>query len=86
MAPMSIHTVAPAKTTYIRIVRSDGISAGAERFVGRVGILTAVAKNEEEWGNLCFVAFPDAPMPNMFKEKNIEEISKKEYFKGCLGG
>jgi len=95
MAPVSIHTAPPAKTilakppdktTYVRIVRSENMRVSAERFVGKVGIISSVARNEETVGNLYFVDIPGAIMLNMFNEINVEEISKKEYFKGCLGG
>ena len=86
MAQVSIHTAPPAKTTYVRIVRSENMRTSVEEYIGKVGILTSIGADEETCSTLCFVDIPGAIMLNMFNEINVEEISKKEYFKGCLGG
>lgn len=87
MAPVSIHTAPPAKTTYIRIVRSENMLVSAKEYIGRVGILTSVSKNEAlAYGDLYFIDMTGELMLQAFDEINVEEISKKEYFKGCLGG
>ena len=79
MAPVSIHTVATAKTTYVRIVDSPGTTPSSiQPFIGRVGLMTASTGTNM----LVFVRIDGKT--KVFNRQNIQEISKKEYFKGLL--
>jgi len=78
MAPMSIHTVAPDKTTYVCIVDSPDTNNSTRPFIGRVGLMTASI----ETNMLVFVTIDGKT--KVFNRQNIQEISKKEYFKGLL--
>jgi len=75
---MSIHTVAPVKPEYIRVVDAE------PKYIGRVGQVIA----EGDHGNmtLIFVKLVGESAESVFNKVNIEYITKKEYFIGALGG
>jgi len=81
MAPMPIHTVATDKEEYVRIIGGFADFADNE-YIGEVGIVNAYARDHAP--PLIFVSIGEAH--TVFNQANIEYITKKEYFKGCLGG
>lgn len=83
MAPMPIHTVAPDKTEYVRVI--GGFDSPANEYLNEVGIVLSFA-DLDEGGTLIFVDIGHVEGIKVFNVGDIEYIDKKEYFKGRLGG
>lgn len=82
MAPMPIHTVATDKQEYVRVISS--LDDTANHLVGKVGQVTDKTNADRDGAQIIFVNIDDGE--KVFHRFEIEYITKKEYFKGCLGG
>lgn len=83
---MPIHTVAPDKPTYIRIVQN---MVGARDLVGKVGVVSSLGENNvygDKVITLVFAEIHGVGNTCVFDETHVEYITKKEYFVGALGG
>lgn len=69
---------------YVRIVGYQINDIHVTRYLGTVG--TVVSYEDKDDGNgTMFLVLIDK-FAHLFHEWNIQHISKKEYFKGCLSG
>ena len=87
---MPIHTEAPDKDTYVRIIAADKSGGkGDTPYVGKVGIVMSTGETPSVGQNnikLIFVDVHGESSALVFNEDNIEYITGKEYFMGALGG
>jgi len=73
-----IHTVAPDKPEYVRIVKSGS------PYNNRVG--KVVAEGDHSNITLIFVKIIGEPSDLVFNKHNLKYLTEKEYFVGALGG
>lgn len=76
---MPIHTAPTDKIEYVRLLGSD-ITSYRKSHLGAVGIVDGYAAKE----NLVFVKSLGEDC--VFNIEDVEYITKKEYFIGCLSG
>lgn len=82
MVPMPIHTAATDKQEYVRVISS--LDDTANHLIGKVGQVTDKTNAVRAGAQIIFVNIDDSE--KVFHHFEIEYITKKEYFKGCLGG
>lgn len=69
---------------YVQVIDNDFNNYTVISFLGKVGIATCVGDRND--GNGTMFSVKMGATVQEFHEWNIEYITKKKYFKGCLGG
>ena len=82
---MIINTVAPPELKFVRIIGSFAMSDVSKPHVGKVGkLISHTDPNEKE--ELVFIELQGDVRISVFAKKDIDYITEKEYFVGCLSG
>jgi hypothetical protein len=82
---MTILTVKCDPSDYIRVIAAAD-TASAIKHIGRVGRLMSKGQNERDPEEMFFVMLHGLKELRVFSAKQVEYITEKEYFKGCLSG
>lgn len=84
---MTIHTVALDEPKFVRIIGSFGMSDAHKPHIGRVGKLVSEVENADNNSQeMIFVELNGDVRISVFLRIDVDIITEKEYFKGCLGG
>jgi len=82
---MTILTVKCDPSEYIRIIAAAD-TPSAIKYIGKVGRLMSRGQNERDPEEMFFVQITGVASLRVFASKQVEYITEKEYFKGCLRG
>ena len=82
---MTILTVKCDPSDFIRVVAAFD-QPSAHKYIGKVGRTMSHGKGERDPEEMFFVQMHGDDQLKVFTMKQIEYITEKEYFKGCLRG
>ncbi len=82
---MTIHTIACEPTEFIRVIGAFD-QPSVNKYLGKVGRTLSHGKNELDSDEMFFVQMHGESAIKVFAMKQVEFITEKEYFIGCLSG
>jgi len=82
---MTIMTVICDPTEFIRVIGAFD-QPSVNKYIGKVGRTMSHGKNKRDSEELFFVRMHGETDLKVFAIKQVEFITEKEYFKGCLRG
>lgn len=83
---MTILTVKCDPSDFVRVIGSFDQSPSMDRYNGKVGRTMSHGKGTRDTHEMFFVQLHGVNDIKVFNAKQIEYITEKEYFKGCLRG
>jgi len=84
---MTIHTTEFDKPKYARVIGSFEMADSTIYYVGKVGKVLSYGRNDRgDTNEMLFMEMHGETGLKVFMRRDVELITKKEYFKECLHG